>query len=700
MRPFVPRAGRVCGQVAGDVRRCRQLCPICLVCHHLWETVPDGGGGTWTEGSTAGRPMSRGKRQSGKSAPVAAARARRAVRLVSPSVDVQAGAASARARSGIRGERASNRMEGSRTATQSKARDEGEDRACDPEGTGAETSQADDETGVENVSREDPVKDFSWHLAGVPELGSIVETKWWITFRKEIPSSQHGASESENDDSGNDGNFMPNAKKSKARKRPLNRKKKATRHEEEKWWPGIVTKLQVESDLSVSGLIKYTLQEDGHGIVLGAGPSQFTGRTCRVVFEARKPGDEPCTREVHHRADGKNSETILTPWRYFGAPADGCNPSTSHGLPGLHSVGLHAGEAPALVTPASARALQHSMSVAAGVSSPPALRMLRKFGMQRLVTSLQSLSQPPPHIKAVFKQDLGANAAMDAVQGRVLHIGGVCEATQSEFAELATWLCRETTGGRRGRVSMTPREAHFRHPSPGENFRVMFQDYGDFCEAIHVPVRQRSVFLWDKNLAKVGSPGLCVVGSVQVWDTAASQDHAFVGPLQEGTVRMSAAVRVILLGHSWNKIVSCKPVDGSEDVAVPVLRQRDITFDMEGGDSRHSFTAEIGASAARMAEEARGQFRLQGENVEGSFDIRWYPIPPVEGVPWSAKDAPGTVKFCIPVVCIRSASLVLSARMLLDDLEKLSEDESTSEKHARLQRAQDLRYAVVSPPPG
>ena len=144
-------------------------------------------------------------------------------------------------------------------------------------------SQTDEESGIQNQSREDPVKDLSWHLAGLPQLGSIIETKWWITYRKDVPSSSHDTIEGETSDSGNDGNFTPHSKKSKARKRPPKRAKKTTRHEEEKWWPGIVTKLQIESDLSVSGLIKYTLREDDHGIIPGAGPSQFTGRTSLPV---------------------------------------------------------------------------------------------------------------------------------------------------------------------------------------------------------------------------------------------------------------------------------------------------------------------------------------------------------------------------------------------------------------------------------
>ena len=661
--------------------------------------MPEGGEGR-QGGPTTGRPKSRGKRQGSENGPVAAARSRRTVCVVPSTKDVQAGAVIARARSGTRGKKISNRVEGSRTGKQTTARDEGEDRQCDPAGTAAEVSQSDDETGTQNVSREDPVKNFSWHLAGVPQLGSIVETKWLTTFRKEAPSSPHGTSESENSDSGNDGNFTPHAKKFRARKRPSKRAKKTRRHEEERWWPGIVTKLQIESDLSVSGVIKYTFQEDDHGILPGAGPSQFTGRTCRVMFEARTPG-EPAMREVHHCVDGKDGGTAMTPWRYFAARADGGGPSTSLGLPGLHGFGLHESAAPAVVTLAPTRALPHSISAAAGVCPPSALRALQTYGMQKLVCSLQAMAQPPPHIKSVCTADLDVDADTEAARGRVLVIGAAFQATQSEFAELASWLCRERPGGRRARVSVRPREGSFRHPAPQDtSFRVMFHDYGDFCEAVHVPFRLRSVFLYDHFLARQGSPALCVVGSVQTWESAESQNHAFVGPLKEGIVRMGAANRhrVVLLGHSWKQLVSYKPVDGSDDVSIPLLRQRDITYDMEGHDSQHPFKAEIGASAARIVEEASGKLRSEDAGEEGSFDIEWSRIPPQHGIPWTTEDQLGTVSFRIALVCIRSASLVTSARMLLDNFhDGLGDEESESEAEARLQRAQDLRYAVTSP---
>ena len=552
------------------------------------------------------------------------------------------------------------------------------------------SSQRDGEAGIQNVSRGDPGEDLSWLLAGLPQLGSTVETKWWVTFRKEVPSSPRGASESENSDSGNDGNFTPRAKNSKGRKRPLKRAKKTTRQEEERWWPGIVTKLQIESDHSVSGLIKYTFREDDHGILPGGGLSQFTGKTCRVMFEARKPG-ESSVREVHHYVDGKDDDAIITPWRYFFAPGDGRGPSTSHGLPDRHGFGLHESTAPAMVTIAPARALPNSIPAAAGVCLPPAVRALQTFGMHKLVTSLQAMTQPPPRIKTVFTQPLDDGPEMKVVRPTVLYIGGAFQATQSDFAELATWLRRGVRGGQRARVSLTPREENFHHPAHRESFRVMFHDYGDFCDACQVPVRLRSVFLWDKNLANKGSPELCVVGTVQVWESAS------VGPVEEETVRMSAKVRVILLGHSWNRIVSYKPVDESDDVAIPLLRQCDITYDRECEDSRHPFTAEIGASAARVVEEASGKMRSESEDEEGSFDIDWKPLVPVEGVNWNPKDTLGTVGFRIPLVCIRSPSLVKSARALLDTVEQIDGEESESAAENRIDFSEELRYAVVSP---
>ena len=640
--------------------------------------------------STADRPAPRSLRKSTGNAPLAAARSRRAVRVVSPSSGVQAGAAIARARTRARGQRVSIRGGGPGTGpgsgTKGTARHAGGTQGCDRGGTAAGVSQSDDDVGGVSTATGGPVQDFSSHMAGIPRLGSIVETRWWISCRNDIPSDT-GDSESADDE--NDGTFALHARASNARKRPLKRTKKNGRHEEEGWWPGIVTGLQLESDLSVSGTIKYTIQAYNHGILPGAGPSEFTGKASRVMFEARKQGDAS-PREVHHYADGKDDVTRITPWRYLGAPADGWDRSTSHGRAGVGAYGLQDSTTPAGEARAPSRALQHSLSAVAVVSPPAAVKALQKFGMRRLISTLQSCSKPPPHICNAFK---GALSAARVVQGKCLRIGGAFQVTQSEFAELAAWFRREGPGGRRLRVSFDPPcESHFGHPSPRESFRVSFHDYGDFCDACAVPFKLRSVFIWDKVMAKEEEPACCVVGSVRTWESV------FVGPMPKGTVRMSADVRVILLGHSWERIVSYNPVNESDDVGIPLLRQRDVTYDMEDGDSQHPFTAEIGASGVRIVEEARKPLRTEGVESEGSFDMVWTAIPS-EGLQWAPRDAPGTVLFRIPVVCVRSAALVNSARMLLDDeSEFLDDEESDSARQLRLQQAIERRYAVMSHP--
>lgn len=560
----------------------------------------------------------------------------------------------------------------------------------------------------------------------LPCVGGIIEMEWDVAgVLKEATGTTASASaaitaeDADHDDSDED--FSPEKLASAAARPAKRQKKKATAARDYmRWWPGIVTDLKITGDRCVYGVVRYTAEVENHGVFPGAGLAFFTGEESHVKFGDKRRDGEPFP-ELHHLASAQGRRTNTTPWRHFPVSRDKGTPRSHTRDESLSTLsrevrilqealadvkadilgkqltnefsnpGAEAATAPArdiLATPVPIRVRHVREDV------PAVVKRLQNAGRNRLCSSLITSTTLPQGIRTVCNSGTGDAHGVHAVKGSWIDIPNGFEATLSEFRTLATWFTRSCAGGAPDAgVKIHASERNLWSPSYEESFKLVFQTYGDFCQACDVPLKMRSISVWDEWIAKYRS-GRCVIviGTVKVFSSPA------IGPMRQDPDLENLEVertntRVVLLGHSWSRLSENRPSDEA-DIRIPLLRQTDTKMCMEDKDSVNPFTLDLdGANAVSLCEESK-RVPTGGEDNFPGFELEWTPLKAVQGIPQSLEDTPGVVSFRIPIVCIRTSTLVESARRLLSlDLCNIP-DESDDAKDMRLKLAWEHRMAA------
>lgn len=541
-------------------------------------------------------------------------------------------------------------------------------------------------------------------LEDVPRLRGIIETRWHITTQGVTGNRKSGnrsggleGLETGADD-GSDEEFHPVCRGATSTTRPKKRAKTNPTRAHIGWWPGIVLKLffdEVDRG-SVRGVVQYTTTHEKHGIFPGAGPEYFDGDVFDVRFVDRSANvdREPTVLHLGQDSGGAAKPTI---WRHFPVSSDvseRLDPRETdsvdrHVWPEITSLKKSLAELQAILR-RQQQALPPPLPRPIAAQSPPeAWKRLRQNGLYKLISTF-TRAKVPHKIRSTVDKDLGDVSGLGAVKSTSFDVKEAFQVTQLEFAELTTWLSRTAPGLEKAHVAVSyPERVEF--PLYGESCRVRFETYGDFCNALDVPSQHRYVFLWDSFMSVKGQ--VCVVGSQKVFDSDLATPE---------TERANAHVRsrVILLGRSCTLSPRSVQNDDGEDSFIPVLRQTGIEVDREQEDSRSPFTDDSGMTAASFRHELSRaspvEFASSDEDV--CFDVIWKPLPAVEGIPWDRKEALGSVMFRIPVVCVRTTTLVDSARKLVGDSVENYAGESDTDRAERLDRALQLRRMACHPP--
>ena len=556
-------------------------------------------------------------------------------------------------------------------------------------------------------------------LNDLPKEGTVIETQWMISNGDGGSENRAASGEAEDEDCArDDDDYRPSAgRQASGMRRGHKRSKKNAPRCSLFWWPGIIMELKVISEIGedrrARAVIKYTESEQNHGVFPGAGEEYFTGDVCYVEFAGEDHG-----QILYNLDSAHGSRTNETPWRYMPPP-------TEHATLRCDTLDDVVGELQrdvarlkATVATLKADRLRQSLgtalpiiraAVSPGVSPggslagpvshalqrlPSAVASLRRFGKHKLYSYFRGESPPSKVNKNASQSDIGGAEGLEVVASSYLDMPNMFQATQSEFAELATWVTGSTNGKARSTVGVYPSEWNLLSPGNMEQFTLSFQTYGDFCDACDVAPRNRSISIWDKWCEKLLVPQLCVIGSVKVFESAV-RDKTL--PASQGIP--PPRTRVVLLGHSWRRLSTNFRAEEHDDFEVPSIRQIGTNMSMEEQDSRSPFVSGPGRTTAASLCEESFSVPLGGDDEQPGFDMVWQPLDAEADVPWAPTEMPGTVSFRIPVVFIRSPALVASARRLLCK-DTSYPDESDASREARLKLSMQLRRAAARSPHG
>lgn len=562
----------------------------------------------------------------------------------------------------------------------------------------------------------------------LPQQGAVIEVEWWVPLAS-APSPDQ-SSDQEDDD------FQPRKRGSASKARQSKRVKRTRRKDELIWWPAVVVSLRKAENSAVRGVLKYTEKDRGHGIFPGAGEEEFDGEEWNVEF-ANHFAIVDLEPTLHHISD-TNGKRYSNPWRHFKScsrAGERVQPLENDSADGdvlreIRILKRTVAELQAIVLRLQMHRDHHGPSsenetdlfqrcAVPGTAhigdvrardnaenferqEPPAtvreqLKNLRIFGLEALTLSLMAATPPTSTLKNICTSPLGEQDGLGAVRGSTLIVHDSTKATVSEFIALARWLAQTQSGRPRDRVTVFPSLEEVNSAGFADSCRVQFETYGEFCDAIEVPMCKRPIFLWEKwtshvSESKASLPSVCVVGSVQVIESC----FGLNGPLRRENQRITHS-RVVLPGRSWRALAGSGPGNEDNSAGIPHLRQTGVRVNMEIGDSENGFLHDPDVTVASLREES-ARTLPEAADAQSSFDIVWTPSNHVDGIPWTRKDTPGRLSFRIPVVFIRSPALVRSTRRILGDHDENYPNESDDDKLRRRQRSLELRRKAARPP--